>query len=226
MTAHASAEGARRTRALLLWALLAGLQIAAAFAIAGSGDDGVEPIYEWATAVNAIVVYGLLIGLTFWIASIFPSATDALGFKRFGRRSLWHAAVVVVLSVVLAAVLEPILHAGEEQGIAPTEWESGRVAPFIVNAVLIATWGPFVEELFYRGLGVKVLGVFGSTGAISISGLTFGFAHGLLVALPPLVFFGLGLAWVRQRSGSVWPAVIAHCSYNAIGIAIAVALID
>ena len=53
--------------------------------------------------------------------------------------------------------------------------------------------------------------------------MAFGFAHGLLVALPPLIVFGLGLAWVRVRSDSVWPGFIAHAAYNAIGIAISVA---
>ena len=38
-----------------------------------------------------------------------------------------------------------------------------------------------------------------------------------------LVVFGLGLAWVRERSDSVWPGFIAHAAYNAIGIAISVA---
>jgi membrane protease YdiL (CAAX protease family) len=46
----------------------------------------------------------------------------------------------------------------------------------------------------------------------------FGLAHGILVALPVLGFFGLALAWLRLRTGSVWPCVIAHAAYNALGI--------
>jgi membrane protease YdiL (CAAX protease family) len=53
--------------------------------------------------------------------------------------------------------------------------------------------------------------------------VAFGLAHGILVALPPLIVFGLGLAWVRLRSDSVWPGFIAHAAYNAVGIALAVA---
>jgi len=120
-------------------------------------------------------------------------------------------------------VLEPILHAGEKQGIAPEVWRPDDLAPCLVNAILIVTWGPLAEELFYRGLGVTAVGMFGPAAAIGGTALAFGFAHGLLVALPPLVVFGLGLAWVRTRSSSVWPGFIAHAGYNAIGIAISVA---
>jgi membrane protease YdiL (CAAX protease family) len=220
----ADEHGPRRPAALLLWAGLAGLQIAAAFALAD--PDQVEeqpPIYEWSTAASALILYALLVLLTFGIASLYPSARRALGLRRFNPRFLWSAGGVVVVSVIVAAALEPILHAGEKQGIAPEEWNPDQLAPFLVNAIIIATWGPFAEELFYRGLGVTAVGIFGSTVAIVGTALAFGLAHGLLVALPPLVVFGLGLAWVRVRSDSVWPGFIAHAGYNAIGIAIAVA---
>ena len=73
------------------------------------------PIYEWSTAANALIVYGLLVLLTFGIASMYPDTRRALGLRRFESRYLWHAAGVVVVSIVVAAVLEPILHAGEKQ---------------------------------------------------------------------------------------------------------------
>ena len=58
----------------------------------------------------------------------------------------------------------------------------------------------------------------GGIAAILVSGVVFGLVHGILGALPPLVFFGIGLAWVRLRSASVWPSVIAHAGYNGLGI--------
>jgi membrane protease YdiL (CAAX protease family) len=227
MTSPAAAEHEatpRRPFALLLWAGLAAAQILATFAIADPEQvDEEPPIYEWSTAASALIVYAILIGLTFAIASMYPDARRALGLRRFDKRYLWHAAGVVVVSIVVAAVLEPILHAGEKQGLAPQEWQPDAVTPFLVNAVLISLWGPFAEELFYRGLGVTVLSVFGSTVALLGTAVAFGFAHGLLEALPPLLVFGVGLAWVRMRADSVWPAYIAHAAYNAVGIALSVA---
>jgi membrane protease YdiL (CAAX protease family) len=214
----------RRPLALLLWATLAGLQILATFSLADT--DRVEeepPIFEWSTAVSGFLLYGVLIGLTFAIASIYPNARQALGLRHFDRRFLWQAGGVVVVSVIVAAALEPVLHAGEKQGLAPQEWRPDALAPFLVNTVLIVTWGPFAEELFYRGLGVTVLRIFGPMVAVVGTALAFGLAHGILVALPPLVVFGLGLAWVRLRSDSVWPGFLAHAAYNAVGIALSVA---
>jgi membrane protease YdiL (CAAX protease family) len=91
---------------------------------------------------------------------------------------------------------------------------------------VIVTLVPFAEELFFRGLGVRVFGMFGGAAAVAATAVVFALAHGLLVAVPPLLFFALGLAWVRLRSGGVWPGVIAHAAYNGIGLAIAYATIN
>ena len=55
---------------------------------------------------------------------------------------------------------------------------------------------------------------FGGLGAIAITALAFGLGHGLLVALPVLVPFGIALGWVRLNADSVWPGVLAHGFYN------------
>ena len=69
-----------------------------------------------------------------------------------------------------------------------------------------------------------MLGIFGPLVAIAGTAVAFGLVHGFLVALPPLVVFGLGLAWVRTRADSVWPCFIAHGAYNALGVAISAAV--
>lgn len=218
---------ARRTRdawtALALWLGLAGLQIASSFLLNGDGNtDDINPIYQYSLGAGSLVIYAVLAALTVGIARLFPDVLDALGLRSFAGRWIGYAAIVVVLSLVVSAALEPLLHGGEEQGLAPDEWRPDRVGPFVFNAIVIVTVVPFVEELFYRGLGVTVFGMFGGTVSIVGTALVFGFAHGLLVALPPLVFFALGLAWIRLRSESVWPGVIAHAAYNGLGILVAV----
>jgi CAAX protease family protein len=65
---------------------------------------------------------------------------------------------------------------------------------------------------------VKALMVFGGVVSILATGAIFGLVHGILGALPPLVLFGIGLAWVRLRSGSVWPSFIGHATYNGLGL--------
>jgi hypothetical protein len=116
--------------------------------------------------------------------------------------------------LILAQALEPLLHAGERQGLEPSEWRPDRAAAFALNALVVSTIVPFAEELFFRGVGVRAFLPFGSVGAIAITAITFGLGHGLLVALPVLVPFGLALGWVRLRADSVWPGICAHGFYN------------
>jgi membrane protease YdiL (CAAX protease family) len=207
--------------ALFAWLAVTVIQIALSFAARSAGDDGGgdgDAFYRYDLAVSSVVLYGLLIGLTVWIASSYSRAGEALGLRRFALRWLWASFGLVIASAVVAQALEPILHAGEEQGFSPDVWRPDRAAAFAVNAVAVSTIGPFAEELFYRGLGVRVLSAFGAVVAVGGTAILFGLAHGIPVALPPLVFLALGLAWVRLRSGSVWPGVIAHSAFNALGV--------
>lgn len=209
----------RERIALALWLGIAALQIAVSFAVGGSGSgrDG-EPFYDYSLAAGSLLLYGILIALTFWIASLFPNRLAALGLRSFPARTLWLVVGVVIASVAVSALLEPILHAGREQGLEPERWRPDRVAPFVVNAVVVVTIVPFTEELFYRGLGVRVLRFLGPVVAVVGTAIVFSLAHGILVAVPALGFFALLLGWLRVRTDSVWPCVVAHGLYNGIGV--------
>jgi membrane protease YdiL (CAAX protease family) len=210
---------ARERIALALWLGIAALQIAVSFAVGGSGSDrDGEPFYDYSLAAGSLLLYGILIVVTFWIASLYPNRLAALGLRRFPARTLWLVLGVVIASVAVSALLEPILHAGREQGLEPEEWRSDRVAPFVVNAIVVVTLVPFTEELFFRGLGVRVLRFLGPIVAVVGTAIVFSLAHGILVAVPALGFFALLLGWLRVRTDSVWPCVIAHGLYNGIGV--------
>lgn len=212
----------RERLALAIWLAIAAIQVASSFALRGDGgstDD--QPIFEYSLGIGSLFIYGVLVAVTWATGRLYVEPKDALGMRSFAGRYLGYAALVVIASLIVAAALEPVLNAGEEQGLAPQEWESGKLAPFLFNALVIVTVVPFAEELFFRGLGVTVLSAFGPVVAVVGTSLVFGLAHGILVALPPLVFFALGLAWVRLRAQSAWPGIIAHSAYNAIGLAAA-----
>jgi len=215
----------RRVGPLTGWTVLAAVQIALAFGLRGSGDTVQNALFDWTVAINGLVVYAVLVGLTFWIGSGFERTPEALGLKPFERRWLGWAGGAVVLALALGGILEPLLHAGKEQGLEPTRWVSGHTGAFVVNAFVIVLAAPFAEELFFRGLGVRAVAFLGALPAVAVTALVFGLAHGILVALPQLVVFGAALAWVRLRADSVWPGVTAHATYNAIGIALALAAI-
>jgi membrane protease YdiL (CAAX protease family) len=210
----------RRRKAAWLWLGLSGLLAALAFWAQSleTESDAENLLYEPAFAISAVVQYGILLLAAYGIARFYTKPLRALGFRRFRRRWVWLSFAVVVLTVIVGRILEPFLHGGENQGFAPDHWEPQHAAAFGVNVVVLILLGPFVEEVFFRGLGVRVLAAFDGTLAVVVTGIVFGLVHGILGALPPLALFGMGLGWVRLRSASVWPGFIAHATYNGLGI--------
>jgi membrane protease YdiL (CAAX protease family) len=55
-----------------------------------------------------------------------------------------------------------------------------------------------------------------------VSGLLFGAAHGLIVGLPILAFFGIVLGWLRVRTDSVFPGMMLHATFNGIALIVAI----
>ena len=73
---------------------------------------------------------------------------------------------------------------------------------------------PIVEELTFRGLGMSLLLPYGRRTAILATGVLFGVVHGLLIALPLLIVFGVAVGWVRDRTQSVYPGMVLHGTFN------------
>jgi membrane protease YdiL (CAAX protease family) len=203
------------------WSALATLFVVAGFASqATSGGDTSRVLYDYGFAVGTIVIYAILVGLTFLIALAYSRPPAAIGLRRFAWRWVAIALGLIILVLILASALEPLLHGGRDQGLSPKEWEPEHAWAFALNGVVVATIVPFAEELFFRGLGIRALSFIGGIAAVVVTGLVFGLSHGILGALPPLVLFGIALGWVRLRSDSVWPGVLAHGFYNGVGILI------
>jgi hypothetical protein len=203
---------------LAIWLTISAGLIALAFWAQSEDGTTEDALYDVDLAVNGLFFYGIVIGASFLIALAYDRPLRALGFRRFRLRWLWIALGIVVLTIVVALGLEPVLHGGEQQGLAPDEWQPEHATAFALNTAVVVLLAPFAEELFFRGLGVRALAVLGGLAAILVSGIVFGLVHGILGALPPLALFGVGLAWVRLRSASVWPSFIAHAAYNGLGI--------
>ncbi|MHC4960228.1 MAG: lysostaphin resistance A-like protein [Planctomycetota bacterium] len=85
----------------------------------------------------------------------------------------------------------------------------------IVFAALVA---PLLEEVAFRGLLYPALrqGI-GVRGAVVVSAVIFGAAHGLLFMLP-LALFGAALALLVERNGSVLSCVVAHSLFNLLTV--------
>jgi len=176
-------------------------------------------LYQWDTAVGSAIEFGVFLGIALLIAH---GAPDLLALRRpvSWAGALGGALVVLVGVYILSAILEPLLHPGREQGLTPDHWSPARAAPFFANAFVVCIIAPFVEELTFRGVGFTLLRErFGTEAAIVASSVLFGLAHGLVEALPLLVAFGIGLAWLRNRQQSTIPGMLLHSTFNAIALA-------
>jgi membrane protease YdiL (CAAX protease family) len=153
---------------------------------------------------------------------------DLLALRRPASwgRALGLAGAVVVAIWVWEAVVSflPLPESpGTEQGITNVHWEPAHAGAFAANLVLFAVIAPFVEEVTFRGEGQSLLvGAVGRTQAILLVGLAFGLAHGLLEALIVLVPFGIALAWLRDRTDSVYPGMLVHGLFNGAALALIV----
>lgn len=118
--------------------------------------------------------------------------------------------------------------------------QMGRTAGLwgrIVLALLAVTIGPLVEETMFRGVLFSALLRFRRrdtvTGdpeqrrialAMLVSAALFATVHlpdlgWQWYALPDLALLGVGCAWLRLHSGSLWPAVVAHGVNNLLAVA-------
>lgn len=205
--------------ALFTWAAIAAAQIALAFAASSGAHE--EGVYGYGLFLGGALLYGTVALLTVAVASTLGQPRQTLGLVRPTAHWVRSAILVAAGALAVSAALEPVLKAGEAQGLLPDSWQPGRAAPFFLNLSLIVLAGPFVEELFYRGLGQGVLERASRPAAWVLPAGAWALAHGILVALPPLLLFGLALAWLRDRTESLWPVVVAHALYNALGVALA-----
>jgi len=209
---------------LIGWLSLVGVVSAIGFAqrFAG-GKPPRNALFHYSTAAAELVTFAVILAVVLWIAKG-PRLRELLALRRPRSwwRALWIAVSVLLLVYALNAALDPLLHPGREQGLTPHGWQPAHAGAFAANVFAFAIVGPIVEELTFRGVGYGLLARYGDTFAILAVGLAFGLWHGLVEALPILIAFGTGLAYMRSRTGSVYPGILLHASFNAIALAVAV----
>jgi uncharacterized protein len=211
---------------LIGWTTLVGVLTAINYAgRAAAGKPDRDVLYQYSAAAGGLIQYALLLGIVLFLAR-----GSGMG-KRLGlqRPRSWPRALglaLLALIVIYGAgfALDQVLHAGREQGLTPDRWEPRHAGAYAANFVVIAGLAPIVEELTFRGLGFYVLRRYGEWIAIGLVGLSFGLIHGLVEGLPILVVFGAGLAFVRSRTGSVYPGMLVHCVFNSIALVAAVTI--
>jgi membrane protease YdiL (CAAX protease family) len=200
--------------ALRVWASIAGVLIAlfalliSVLSILGDSEFGL-PVF---TFLSGVMVYFILkeVYSKEQITALFsiPDRSEA------GRLILLILVLDIFVILPIHAVITIFLFPEAEQQEIITMFEDASDTSLALLAFSVAILTPFAEELLFRGfiLGM-LLKRYSDTQAIVISSLIFAIAH---EPIAMVLAFGGGLlyGWIRVKTGSVLPGMIAHAIWN------------
>jgi membrane protease YdiL (CAAX protease family) len=213
------------TTRLAGWGLFVVAFSALQFASRAEGETPPKDFaYTYSSSLSAAIFYAVLIGL----ALLMTRGLDRRSFLAFRQPTSWATAAritggIIVAVFVVNAVVNAFANPEKEQGLVPTYWDSHRIFQFVLYAAVIVLLGPFVEELMFRGVGYGLLEPFGRNLAVAVVGISFASIHGLIAGFAIILTFGTGLAYMRARTGSIYPCILLHMTYNGLGLALGVA---
>ena len=97
-----------------------------------------------------------------------------------------------------------------------------QILSLMVIAAVVAA--PLCEEIVFRGYLYAVAKRFAGPWAAGIcSALVFAAAHGSLSALLPLFIFGCVLAFIYEKTGSLWAPIATHFCFNGATVVVQLA---
>jgi membrane protease YdiL (CAAX protease family) len=207
------------------WGLYVGFFTTLAFVSYFTGDRPPKDVaYRWDSSISGLVAYAIFFG----IVMLLTRGLDRRSFLALRRPTSWALAarisiVVIVAVTIVGTAVAPFGSPGKEQGLIPERFDSHRIAQFVAYAAVVTVVGPIVEELMFRGVGYGLLERYGRITAVVLVGLAFGLIHGLVAGFPVIATFGIGLAYLRSRTDSIYPCILLHASFNAAGLALGVA---
>lgn len=183
--------------------------------------------FAFFTFASILQTSGIIAIVFYFVLARHHAGGKSLGLKsrEIGRYLLTGlgGGVLIFLVVVLSGL------AVERLFPAPAELQP--FAQLVVNAktwtqlavllVLGVILAPVGEELYFRGFLYPALrSRLGVPLSLLLSGGFFGIMHFDLLRFLPLALGGVGLAWLYERTGSLYTAIAAHSFWNFVMLAL------
>jgi uncharacterized protein len=175
--------------------------------------DTANALVQLATALGFLLVpFAIAAGRG---ATVLQAAAQ-LGLRAFRPSAVKWMFAAIGAYLLFAIVYTSIFGVPEQKDIAD---EFGTV-PMQILLIVIAA--PISEEVCFRGM------LFGGLrerwpriAAALLSGLIFGALHAItgISAVPPLIAFGLILALLYEKTGSIVPGILLHMLNNSVALA-------
>lgn len=144
--------------------------------------------------------------------------TRLLGFQRTPARAAVGWVLLAWVMQVFGAIIWRMASHSTAVNAPPIHVIGGAVGA----AIAVALIAPVAEEIVFRGFLYGALRNRLGTGlASTVGGVAFGVAHAFpggahWSVVPPLVFFGIVLCLLYERTGSLLPCIAAHMLQNSI----------
>jgi membrane protease YdiL (CAAX protease family) len=136
----------------------------------------------------------------------------------FAMLGTYYAGAIAFSALVVQPDQEDI---GKELGVC-----NPGIGIAVAAVLAVVVLAPFAEELFFRGFFFAGLRTrWGLWPSALLSGGIFGLVHAPTgpTAAIPLAGLGVGLAWLYNKTGSIYPCMLAHFLNNALAISVVVA---
>lgn len=175
-------------------------------------------------ALQALLAISLA-GVAFLLANPGElTAPSALGLRE-ARTPPWKPAALAYLVYVACAIAIAALIQPEQDDVTQELGYGESGLGDVAIGFLIVVIAPVTEEIFFRGFlfsGLRRGLPFAA--AAAISAVVWGAFHytgpGTWGVVIQLAVFGIVLAWLYERTGSIWPTIGVHALNNAIAFAI------
>lgn len=202
---------------LLLSSVLSGVIVELSFGAAP------EPESLSALQIAPFTGVGAVAALcSFWLSIKLPVCLTvaSIGLVRPQRKWLLFGAGLGLLGWVLSGVVGSayVWITGDASSPRPElEAAVGQDSAWQMALLLVATCllAPVAEEIVFRGVLYTYLRRWGFVVALITSSLVFALFHGFGIMFFTVLAAGALFALAYERSGSLWPAIVAHGTTNA-----------
>lgn len=174
-------------------------------------------------ALSQVVVYMAALVAIFAAVGIRRLGVASLGFVSTTWKWILIGVGIAFASRMLAFIIVPIyiLITGDSSNPQEGLFEdliAGSAFQIFLFALAIGVLAPFAEEMFFRGMVFGWLRKWGFWLSAIISAALFGAAHGINFIFPASFALGLLNAYAYEKSGSLWPAIVAHMAFNGTSL--------
>ena len=221
-------------RLLVLLALIFSLFPFVSLGLVAWGVLRIADTHLWMLLAMLLLEGFLILFVWGFASSRHVPLSSTLGLSwRAGPRAIWHGLVTYVtvfpwifgLLWLLSQLCQWFAIQPPTEPIQELLFEQHESAIVGLTVALSCVAGPIAEEIFFRGIVFTALRRHTSRVlAMLVSASVFSAAHTNAVGFVPILLLGCVLAYVYERTGSLWSSIAVHIVHNSFLVGLALTM--